>query len=301
MKRLWKHIALSCVVGITVTGMSGGIASASPTTGADSGVKIQINDKLVEFPEAGPFIDGDGQTLVPMRPVFEALGYTLDWRTDNGQLKVAVQDDKKRTMEVKAGAAELMLDGKPVKLEAEAVQNRQGTAYVPLRILSETLGYIVQWDKDNRIAIIGQDGRYHAPAWYKTAAADNLMPKAEPPTVKNEPIVAMAKSMTGIRYMWGGTTPEGFDCSGFVRYVFAQNGVDLPRTSRSMYDSSGQPVVGLEPGDLVFFNTGAVATHVGIYLGEGQFVSATTSRGTKIDSLYSSYWGSRYIGARRVL
>jgi peptidoglycan endopeptidase LytE len=275
-------------------------ASAYPV---EQGVKVQVNDQLVQFPEARPFIESDGQTLVPMRPVFEAMGYRLDWSMDNGQVSIAAQDAKTKKLEVKTGAGEALLDGKPVKLQNGA-QMRQGTVYVPLRLVSETLGYIVQWDNDNGIAIIGQDGKYHAPAWYAAppaVAAPTVAAYTPPTPTIADKVTSTAQNLLGIRYVWGGTTTKGFDCSGFVNYVFDQYGVDLPRTSRSMYDSAGQSVIGLQTGDLVFFNIGKVTTHVGIYLGDGQFVSATTSRGTKIDSIYSTYWGSKFIGAKRVI
>ncbi|TMV43605.1 cell wall lytic activity [Paenibacillus mesophilus] len=274
-------------------------ASAFP---AEQGVKVQVNDQLVSFPEAKPFIDSDGQTLVPMRSVFEAMGYRLDWSMDKGQGSIAAQDTKAKKLEIKTGAGEAMLNGKPVKLQNGA-QMREGTVYVPLRVVSETLGYIVQWDNDNGIAIIGQDGKYHAPAWYAapTAAAPVVAAYTPPTPTVADKVTSTAQTLLGIRYVWGGTTTKGFDCSGFVNYVFDQYGIDLPRTSLEMYDSAGQSVVGLQTGDLMFFKIGKATTHVGIYLGEGQFVSATTSAGTKIDSVYSNYWGSKFIGAKRVI
>lgn len=283
MKHVWKTVVLSCAVWMSGSAIHSVNASANP---AEQGVKIQVNDQLVQFQEAQPYIASDGQTVVPMRPVLEAMGYRLDWSMDNDQVTIAAQDDKAKKLEVKTGASEALLNGKQIKLQNSALM-QQGTVYIPLQLVSETLGYILQWDNDNGIAIIGQDGQYHAPAWYKPTKADKL--------------AETAKSLTGIRYVWGGTTTKGFDCSGFVNYVFDQYGIDLPRTSRSMYDTSGESVIGLQKGDLVFFNIGKVTTHVGIYLGDGQFVSATTSSGTKIDSIYSSYWNSKFIGAKRVL
>ncbi|GAX90468.1 C40 family peptidase [Effusibacillus lacus] len=113
-------------------------------------------------------------------------------------------------------------------------------------------------------------------------------------------LLETAKSLVGVPYAWGGTTPSGFDCSGFVRYVFSQKGVDLARTSHDMY-KQGTAVTDLQPGDLVFFATyDSGASHVGIYLGDGQFISSTSSHGVKIDSFSSSYWGPRYLGARRI-
>ena len=116
-------------------------------------------------------------------------------------------------------------------------------------------------------------------------------------------IVASSMQYLGVPYVFGGTTPNGFDCSGYVRYVFANAGIYLPRTADAQYEC-GYPVSTAElvPGDLVFFSTyEAWASHVGIYLGDGNFINASSSRGVSIASLYSSYWGSCYIGARRVM
>jgi len=116
-------------------------------------------------------------------------------------------------------------------------------------------------------------------------------------------VVQTSLSYQGVPYVFGGTTPNGFDCSGFTRYVFAQAGIYLPRSADEQYEV-GRAVSysRLQAGDLVYFSTyESGASHVGIYLGNGQFISATSSRGIAIARLYSGYWGDRYIGARRVL
>lgn len=116
-------------------------------------------------------------------------------------------------------------------------------------------------------------------------------------------IVQTALRYQGVPYVFGGTTPNGFDCSGYARYVFAQAGIYLPRSADEQYEV-GTPVSysRLQPGDMVYFTTyEAGVSHSGIYLGNGQFISATSSRGVTIDRLDSSYWGARYLGARRVL
>jgi hypothetical protein len=116
-------------------------------------------------------------------------------------------------------------------------------------------------------------------------------------------VVQTSLRYQGVPYVFGGTTPNGFDCSGFTRYVFAQVGINLPRAADEQYEI-GRSVAynNLQPGDMVYFSTYASgASHVGIYLGNAQFISATSSRGITIDRLDSGYWGARYMGARRVL
>ena len=116
-------------------------------------------------------------------------------------------------------------------------------------------------------------------------------------------VVQTSLDYIGVPYVFGGTSPSGFDCSWYVRYVYANAGIYLPRTADAQYEV-GYPVAmsDLSAGDLVFFSTYEYGpSHVGIYLGEGSFINASSSRGVAIDSLYSSYWGSCYIGARRVM
>lgn len=116
-------------------------------------------------------------------------------------------------------------------------------------------------------------------------------------------VVSNSMNYLGVPYVFGGTTPSGFDCSGYVRYVFANAGIYLPRTADAQYEV-GYPVSTgeLQAGDLVFFSTYEVGpSHVGIYLGDGDFINASSSQGVSISSIYSSYWGSCYIGARRVM
>ena len=117
-------------------------------------------------------------------------------------------------------------------------------------------------------------------------------------------IIAMGKKYIGVPYKWAGTTPKGFDCSGFVMYVFGAHGITLPHNSRSMY-SHGTSVAkkDLKPGDLVFFygSNKNVINHVGIYIGNGQFIHASSSKGITITGLESSYYVNHYYGAKRIL
>lgn len=116
-------------------------------------------------------------------------------------------------------------------------------------------------------------------------------------------IADTALQFLGVPYVWGGTSPQGFDCSGLVEYVFRLNGITLPRTSESQF-AGGNPVPPgqLEPGDLVFFSTYAYASHVGIYIGNDQFVTAPTAGSVvQVANLAGTYWHRTYIGARSYL
>jgi cell wall-associated NlpC family hydrolase len=117
-------------------------------------------------------------------------------------------------------------------------------------------------------------------------------------------VTGTALDLRGAPYRNGGVDPSGFDCSGFVQYVFAQHGVSVPRTVGDQF-RAGRDVSAaqLAPGDLVFFTTVAPgASHVGIALGGDEFVHAPSSTGeVRVERMSAGYWATRFVGARRVL
>ena len=140
-----------------------------------------------------------------------------------------------------------------------------------------------------------------APAAPNAPAAPDLLAKR----FDGRAIAQFAMGFRGVPYRLGGADPGGFDCSGLVQYVFAQYGIGVPRVVEQQYavGDSIRPS-DIKPGDLIFFNTkrrGDGASHVGIAIGQDSFVHAPNSTGVvRIETLGSSYWGARYVGAKRI-
>jgi hypothetical protein len=146
-----------------------------------------------------------------------------------------------------------------------------------------------------------------------TGCAGDMDIKPEPvkprPVAKksiNAPVVDYALQFQGVPYRYGSASPqEGFDCSGFVKYVYEQNGVQLPRTVKEMANVlTPVPNSNIHSGDLLFFNTsGDSISHVGIYMNGMEFIHAPSSKTGKvtISSLKNNYWRDRFVNARRPL
>ena len=127
----------------------------------------------------------------------------------------------------------------------------------------------------------------------------------------NSDIVATAKQYLGVRYVYGGASSNGFDCSGFTMYVYGKHGFSLPHTATGQWQSGlGTRIWGisaLQPGDLVFFNdparnAGKACSHAGIYIGNGQFIhsSSSSSGGVIISDLTSGYYNTYFVGGIHV-
>ncbi|MGG3448820.1 NlpC/P60 family protein [Domibacillus aminovorans] len=115
-------------------------------------------------------------------------------------------------------------------------------------------------------------------------------------------LVSVAKKYTGVPYVWGGNTPKGFDCSGFLKYVFNEGAeTNIPRTVADIYNN-GKKVSSPQVGDVVFFQTYKKgASHAGIYIGGNKFIHSSSSKGVTTTSLDNSYWSQRYLGAKRII
>ena len=131
-----------------------------------------------------------------------------------------------------------------------------------------------------------------------------IRPPRPSPADAGARVAATARRLEGTPYRNGGSDTSGFDCSGLVQYVFAQQGVALPRSVREQFQAGlAVPRTALVAGDLVFFSTTAPgATHVGIIVEDDWFVHAPSGRGVvRTERLSADYWSRRYIGARRIL
>jgi cell wall-associated NlpC family hydrolase len=132
---------------------------------------------------------------------------------------------------------------------------------------------------------------------------DDQKVEASTKVIASNDIQNVSQKYKGIRYKYGGTTTAGFDCSGYVQFVYKQLGVKLDRSTSAMY-SKGTSVskANLQVGDLVFFKTTAAKVgHVGIYIGNNKFIHSSTSKGVVVTDINDKYyWGKRYVGAKRV-
>ena len=126
----------------------------------------------------------------------------------------------------------------------------------------------------------------------------------DPATYAGNTVVSAAATKVGCAYVYGGSGPNVFDCSGLTQWAYRQAGVSIPRTATAQYYGASQHLYSyseLQPGDLLFFNTqGTSYSHVGIYVGNGMMIHAgSESTGVNRTSIYGSYWTSRFTGAGR--
>ena len=210
-------------------------------------------------------------------------------------------------------SAQYMSCAETMELSAEGWVD--GTS-VRMRAAAGTDSEVVRMTTDGEsVEIIGVEGE-----WYKVVAGGEtgyirsdyvslVEPDSAAATVTDgslgSQIVAFAEQYLGVPYVWAGNYPNtGFDCSGFVCYVFRNFGCSLYRTTYDQYDYNGEYVAkeDLQVGDLVFFSSSSYAVgHVGIYIGDGEFIHASSGAGyVTISGLDESYYTRNYVGAKRI-
>ena len=188
---------------------------------------------------------------------------------------------------------------------------------------AETERAVAEFQRDNKIRITGivNNATWRALKNAKTRKWGTDIPKPETsgslskgplapngqtilPQSKVSPLISTAKSYIGVPYQFGGTTPKAFDCSGYLQYIFAKQGISIPRTADEQYKLGLRTKTSKElvPGDLVFFETYEKgASHCGLYLGGGEFIHTSSSKGVRIDKLTDEYWSPRYLGGKHIV
>ncbi len=171
------------------------------------------------------------------------------------------------------------------------------------RFGANTLGAVIQFQMD---AGLDADGVVGLGTWeaLKNFRGASSISRGRTDVRKTQILLGMARQFLGVPYVWAGRSPNGFDCSGFIYYVFDQLGYGLPRMADGQFEV-GMPVPrnSLQPGDLVFFSTYEPGpSHVGIYLGNEQFIHASSGAGyVTVTPMANPYHRDRYIGARRII
>ena len=218
----------------------------------------------------------------------DTMGYVA------GEYVILNQEDEAQTLEV----------------VAEPVYGRVTEGPLNVRSAPSTEGERVkQLYAGAVVEIISElDGWYEIEDGYVSANYIRIVDAAEAQAASSaSAVVDYAMQFLGCRYVYGGTSPSGFDCSGFVQYVFAHFGVNLNRTaSDQMSNGTSVSMSELLPGDVVFFkkagSSARRASHVGIYIGGGQFIHASTSTtGVIISDMDYAYYTTGFVGGRRML
>ena len=184
---------------------------------------------------------------------------------------------------------------------------------IPLGSVLWVEGYGVCRAEDTGGAIKGKrldllfETKKEAYNWGRRKVRVAILPKGYKPTgnggnvsERRISILKEAQRYGGVPYVWGGTSPRGFDCSGFIHYVYKQKGINIPRETVSLYNGARKvSAEQAKPGDIVFFhrtyNTSKPISHVGIYIGNGKMIHAST-RGVREADLNSRYWRSKLVG-----
>lgn len=185
-----------------------------------------------------------------------------------------------------------------VEIQVKLKEQGYYTDKIDGKFMNETTTAVKKFQKEKKLTSNG----IVEEKTYLALVGKPIVGNSESSNSKVMKITDTALGIVGVPYKWGGVTPKGFDCSGFVWYVFDKNAIHLPRTADVQYQA-GQAVPrgNLQQGDLVFFTTYEPgASHCGIYLDNGKFIHASSSRGVMVSNLGDSYWKTRYLGARRV-
>jgi len=288
---LYRNVAMKLTAGVLVVS-----AMISPAFAAPGAVNAEGGLRLRQSTSTSSAVI----TTLPNQSAVEVLGVT-----ESGWYLVSAQN---ATGYVFADYVTLA-EGAHATLETVA-EPRYGRVVVgPLNVRSgpgTDYGKVTQLSTGAVVQISSTvNGWYQIDSGYVSSDYVAIVDASEAANSgKGAEISAYAQQFLGCRYVYGGSSPSGFDCSGFAQYIYKQFGYSIARTASDQMNYGVAVSIGeLQPGDLVFFNNGSSskrATHVGIYIGTGNFIHASTSStGVIISAMNSAYYTTGFVGGRR--
>ncbi|MEE0546874.1 MAG: NlpC/P60 family protein [Peptococcaceae bacterium] len=225
-------------------------------------------------------INEEGTLYLPLRSTLEVLGASVTTNPD--------KQERKLKLTTSSGDTQLYYNEAGTAISTAANGNYynikviNNTTYAPMAFIQELTNRVVSVH-DNNLMLIKVDDS----AIWKTLEAYSIDAAYIKKSI-GEQIVETAMKYIGVPYVWGGTSPSGFDCSGLVQYVYAENGISIPRVTYTQ-QAAATPVSfsDLQPGDLVFW--GGSAYHVGIYIGDGKYIHSPAPGQSVCIQSYSAY------------
>lgn len=281
-----KSIATMLLIALGISSLGAAPAFAedtAPVTTEESVSAIQNATSAYHIDThqlATSVINEEGTLYLPLESALNALGATVTASPDKQTRKLKLTTD--------SGDTQLYYNDDQTAIATSAngsyytVKDVNGVRYVPMAFIQALTNRVVSVHGDTMLLIQTDDS-----ALWKSLEAYSVDDAYVEKSV-GEQIVATAMKYLGVPYVWGGTTPYGFDCSGLVQYVYAENGISIPRVTYTQ-QAAATPVSfdDLQPGDLVFW--GYSAYHVGIYIGNGQYIHAPAPGQSVCIQSYSAY------------
>ena len=251
-----------------------------------STIKKQEEDKeLVEEKEAETLVKQEEQQVL-----------ASELEANQSELEERKAEEETMLAEIAAKKAVAQDERDRLLAQAAAAEARR-RALASARTATVTVASSNTSSSENSGAVTPSSSPAAAPA---PAPAPAAAP-APAPAANNGSLLGIAHSLKGVRYVYGGSTTAGFDCSGFTRHVFQQAGRSIPRSAAAQYSATSRVSrAQAQPGDLIFFSlAGRGVNHVGIYLGGGNFIGSQTSTGVAVASINSGYWANKVVGFGR--
>ena len=241
-----------------------------------STIKKQEEDKeLVEEKEAETLVKQEEQQVL-----------AAELEANHSELEERKAEEETMLAEIAAKKAVAQGERDRLLAQAAAAEARR-RALAAARTASVTVASSNTSSSTNRGAVTPSSSQAAAPA--------------PAPAANNGSLLGIAHSLKGVRYVYGGSTTAGVDCSGFTRHVFQQAGRSIPGSAAAQYSATSRVSrAQAQPGDLVFFSlAGRGVNHVGIYLGGGNFIGSQTSTGVAVTTINSGYWANKVVGFGR--